>query len=284
MAFYEEGMTSMDRFFEALGIIGGVSLSVCTVPQIWHMYKTKDARALQKRFLILYLTGTIFTFVYLVIKDAWAAWITMILEIFLTFLTLVYKIYLDVGKEVKRRRSSIMVQGNDKAMSTLGFISPQSAALPVDQHAFNPLTHEADLCDAMPVSDARYRGFHVLLDYSGFVTPTEDPKAFSEWNMAAIHSALATNGIRCVHSHAEVFAAGGPTPPGFTSVCLLDESHVSSHCYSEDGLLAIDIFTCGGKPQQTFAAARDIHRAVMAKLPGCKFIGSSTYRFPYRIL
>ena len=182
-----------------------------------------------------------------------------------------------------------MIQGNidDKTMSTLGFISPpcvaQGPALPVDQHAFNPLTHEADLCDVMPVTDARYRGFHVLLDYSGFVTPAEDPKAFSEWNMAAIHSALATNGIRCVHSHAEVFAAGGPTPPGFTSVCLLDESHVSSHCYSEDGLLAIDIFTCGGKPQQTFAAARDIHKAVMAKLPGCKFIGSSTYRFPYRI-
>ena len=183
-----------------------------------------------------------------------------------------------------------MIQGNgssgdDNVTSTLGFITApylaQSPALPVAQHAFKPLTHEADLCDEMPVTDARYRGFHVLLDYSGFAT--EDPKAFSEWNMAAIHSALAANGIRCVHSHAEVFAAGGPTPQGFTSVCLLDESHVSSHCYSDDGLLAIDIFTCGGKPQQTFAAARDIHKAVMAKLPGCKFIGSSTYRFPYRI-
>ena len=82
MSFYEEGMTSLDRFYEALGILGGVSLSVCTIPQIWHMYKTKDARSLQKRFLMLYLTGTIFTFVYLVVKDAWAAWITMILEVF----------------------------------------------------------------------------------------------------------------------------------------------------------------------------------------------------------
>ena len=81
MAFNEEGMTSLDRFYEALGILGGVSLSVCTAPQIWHMYKTKDASALQKRFLILYLVGTIFTFVYLVVKDAWAAWITMILEV-----------------------------------------------------------------------------------------------------------------------------------------------------------------------------------------------------------
>ena len=163
-----------------------------------------------------------------------------------------------------------------------------SPVLSVDQHAFNPLTHEADLCDVMPATDARYKGFHVLLDYSGFsLSAADHPKAFSEWNMTAIQSALTANGIRsvlrCVHSHIEVFAAGGPTPPGFASVCLLDESHVSSHCYSDDGLLAIDIFTCGGRPQQTFAAARDIHRAVMGKLPGCRFIGSSTYRFPYRI-
>jgi len=28
-------------------------------------------------------------------------------------------------------------------------------------------------------------------------------------------------------------------------VVLLDESHVSAHCYYEAGLLAIDVFTCG---------------------------------------
>ena len=74
-------MTPMDNLYESLGIIGGVSLSICTIPQIWHMYVTKDARDLQKRFLVLYLGGTILTFVYLVVKDAWAAWITMVFEV-----------------------------------------------------------------------------------------------------------------------------------------------------------------------------------------------------------
>ena len=32
------------------------------------------------------------------------------------------------------------------------------------------------------------------------------------------------------------------SPPEFASVVLLDESHVSAHCYSETGLLAIDAF------------------------------------------
>ena len=35
------------------------------------------------------------------------------------------------------------------------------------------------------------------------------------------------------------------TPPGFTSVVLLDESHVSCHTYANLGLMALDIFTCG---------------------------------------
>jgi S-adenosylmethionine decarboxylase len=29
-------------------------------------------------------------------------------------------------------------------------------------------------------------------------------------------------------------------------VVLLDESHLSAHCYSDRGWLAIDCFTCGG--------------------------------------
>ena len=192
----------------------------------------------------------------------------------MTVITLLCKIYLDY---VNHKKIS------DTLSMELGFVNTVAAgaSLPIAQHAFNPLTCEKELCEDMPLTDARYRGFHVLLDYSGFVN--DDPKEFSDWNLAAIQHALKANGVRCVHSHSEVFEEGGPTPPGFTSVCLLDESHVSSHCYSADGLLAIDIFTCGGKPQQTFAAAKDIHKAVMAKLPGCKFIGSSTYRFPYRI-
>jgi uncharacterized protein with PQ loop repeat len=92
MAFHGD-MSSMDQFYESLGIIGGVSLSVCTIPQIMHMYRTKDARDLQKRFLILYLTGTIFTFVYLVVKDAWAAWVTMTLEVNAVYINCVSRRY-----------------------------------------------------------------------------------------------------------------------------------------------------------------------------------------------
>jgi S-adenosylmethionine decarboxylase len=38
---------------------------------------------------------------------------------------------------------------------------------------------------------------------------------------------------------------GQDSPPGFTAVIVLDESHCSAHTYADDGLIAMDIFTCG---------------------------------------
>jgi S-adenosylmethionine decarboxylase len=36
-------------------------------------------------------------------------------------------------------------------------------------------------------------------------------------------------------------------PPGATAFVMLDESHFSIHTYSEFGMLAADLFTCGNK-------------------------------------
>ncbi|MCL5269491.1 MAG: adenosylmethionine decarboxylase [bacterium] len=38
---------------------------------------------------------------------------------------------------------------------------------------------------------------------------------------------------------------GQDSPPGFTAIVMLDESHCSAHTYAELGLIAMDIFTCG---------------------------------------
>jgi len=35
------------------------------------------------------------------------------------------------------------------------------------------------------------------------------------------------------------------SPPGFTAMVLLDESHCSVHSYADLGLIALDVFTCG---------------------------------------
>ncbi len=39
---------------------------------------------------------------------------------------------------------------------------------------------------------------------------------------------------------------GHDSPPGFTAIVVLDESHCSAHTYADLGLIALDVFTCGG--------------------------------------
>ena len=77
-------------------------------------------------------------------------------------------------------------------------------------------------------------------------------------------------GIREVHAHVAQFD-GSESPPGFAAVVLIDESHVSAHCYSESGLLAIDIFTCGDSDPGPLAD--DIHSMVVEAVPGLDLSG-----------
>ena len=85
------------------------------------------------------------------------------------------------------------------------------------------------------------RGRHVLVDLAGYVAPEDDE---GEWMLKLIQEAVAASPAREVHSHVETFD-GSSSPRGYAAVVLIDESHVTAHCYSEEGLLAIDSFSCG---------------------------------------
>ena len=66
---------------------------------------------------------------------------------------------------------------------------------------------------------------------------------------------------------------GTVSPPGFASVVLLDESHISAHCYADEGLIAIDVFTCGQADPS--AIADDIDERVRRLIQGARLINRS---------
>ncbi|MEC8311570.1 MAG: S-adenosylmethionine decarboxylase, partial [Candidatus Thermoplasmatota archaeon] len=82
-------------------------------------------------------------------------------------------------------------------------------------------------------------GQHVVLDLTGYASPGPDE---ASWVLSVLEDAVARSGARNVHAHAEMFD-GSLSPPGFAAVVLLDESHLSAHCYADRGWLAIDCFT-----------------------------------------
>lgn len=88
---------------------------------------------------------------------------------------------------------------------------------------------------------SKARGKHIFLDYIEFFPPS----SFDGNRMLELmKNAVGDSGAREVHAHVELFD-GSVSPPGFAAVVLIDESHVSAHCYSDRGLLALDAFTCG---------------------------------------
>jgi S-adenosylmethionine/arginine decarboxylase-like enzyme len=85
------------------------------------------------------------------------------------------------------------------------------------------------------------KGKHIFTDFIG-IKGDENEIGNFVFNLM-INSIEKNTAMKIVHSHLSIL--NGDTPPGFTSVLLLDESHFTSHCYSDQGLLAIDLFTCG---------------------------------------
>ena len=117
------------------------------------------------------------------------------------------------------------------------------------------------------MSGSTARGGHVVLDYIGYSPPVDEDGA---WMLQVLRDCVNRAGIREVHAHVAQFD-GSESPPGFAAVVLIDESHVSAHCYSESGLLAIDIFTCGDS--DPVPLADDIHSMVVEAVPGLELSG-----------
>ena len=117
------------------------------------------------------------------------------------------------------------------------------------------------------MSGSTARGGHVVLDYTGYSPPVDEDGV---WMLQVMRDCVNRAGIREVHAHVAQFD-GSESPPGFAAVVLIDESHVSAHCYSESGLLAIDIFTCGDSDPGPLAD--DIHSMVVEAVPGLELSG-----------
>ena len=117
------------------------------------------------------------------------------------------------------------------------------------------------------MSGSTSRGGHVVLDYTGYSPPVN---ADGEWMLQVLRDCVHRAGIQEVHAHVAQFD-GSESPPGFAAVVLIAESHVSAHCYSESGLLAIDIFTCGGSDPGLLAD--EIHSIVVDAVPGLALSG-----------
>ncbi len=90
--------------------------------------------------------------------------------------------------------------------------------------------------------EAGARGTHILIDLTGI---HGNPETLADSILKHSRYLIERAGIRVVGQEVSLFE-GKVSPPGFALVILLDESHFTAHAYTDEGLVALDLFTCGG--------------------------------------
>jgi S-adenosylmethionine decarboxylase len=125
-----------------------------------------------------------------------------------------------------------------------------------------------------------HKGKHVLVDFIFNPQDIYDDVSLAHNIMNIMEDAISRTSMRIVHRCLKILGDTPLSEPGFTSVLLLDESHITSHCYSDKGLLAMDLFTCG--PTDTQAVMDYIIQRVTALYPSFQCIYNGFhYRFHY---
>ena len=75
-----------------IGYIGGIVLSVCLIPQIYRVYKTKQVENISYLWQILYIIGICLHLYYGVYYNLLPIYIPTIIELFFILLLLILKI------------------------------------------------------------------------------------------------------------------------------------------------------------------------------------------------
>jgi uncharacterized protein with PQ loop repeat len=95
-------------FTNILGIIGALLLSLCAIPQAIQVFKTQNTKSLSLLFLLLWTSGEIFMWIYVILQNIttytfqWPLHINYLFNILILIYLLIKKITLDLKKGINK--------------------------------------------------------------------------------------------------------------------------------------------------------------------------------------
>ena len=84
-------MSKKFNFFNFLGWVGNIILSIGVIPQVIKTWRTHDVSSFSWGFLLMWAFGVLFTFIYIAYNDIksgryqWPLWLNYIVNILATF-------------------------------------------------------------------------------------------------------------------------------------------------------------------------------------------------------
>jgi uncharacterized protein with PQ loop repeat len=97
---------------DVIGFIGGIILSISSLPQLIHLFQTRSAKDISKLSTLTLLAGLLMTAVYLTLISAWAGAVPVYFETFMAFILVIGKAYLD-HMEAKGDEHKTKIQASD---------------------------------------------------------------------------------------------------------------------------------------------------------------------------
>ena len=85
-------MTDWDFFFKIVGLIGGIFLGICLIPQVYKTIVTKSTKDISLIWQLLYSTGLGLLYIYSLYFGLWSLYIPCSFEIICIFILIIYKI------------------------------------------------------------------------------------------------------------------------------------------------------------------------------------------------
>ena len=90
--------TDTDKAIEILGLIGGLLFTICNIPQIYKIIKTKSSSDLSYPSLFIYIIGIISITIYSIYFDLLSIYVPSLIECIFALLLIILKYIYDKKK------------------------------------------------------------------------------------------------------------------------------------------------------------------------------------------
>lgn len=72
--------TRTEVIVEALGLVGGILISLSLVPQVFKTFRTKDASSISYVYQVIYITGCTLINIYAFYTNMWVIYVPCVIE------------------------------------------------------------------------------------------------------------------------------------------------------------------------------------------------------------
>tara|TARA_Y100001970_G_C13939952_1_gene702648 strand:- start:22 stop:399 length:378 start_codon:yes stop_codon:yes gene_type:complete len=87
--------SDIDIFFDSLGLIGGIIFTVCNIPQLIKIVKTKSSKDISLASLFLYFIGSTLILIYGIYFELFAIYVPCVIEVLFEVVLIIMKLYYD---------------------------------------------------------------------------------------------------------------------------------------------------------------------------------------------